>query len=40
MAKHMLRIKFEHFLWNYSQVTATEHLWWLANIDSGNGLVP
>ena len=27
-------------LWNCSQVNATEHLWWLVNIGSGNGLMP
>ena len=30
----------EHFLWNCSQVNATEHFWWDVNTDSGNGLVP
>ena len=32
----------EHFLWNCSQVNATEHVWWEVNINigSGYGLVP
>ena len=28
-----------HFFWNYTQVNATEQLWWEVNNCSGNGLV-
>ena len=41
ISEHMLRIiVHEHFLWNFSHVNATEHLWWYISIGWGNGLVP
>ena len=30
----------QQLLWNCSPAYAKEHLWWLVNIGSGNGLVP
>ena len=34
---HLLEIRF--IMWNCTQVTATEHLWWV-KIGSDNGLMP
>ena len=38
--KHVTDKCHEYFLWNCSQVNATEHFWWWFNIGSGDGLVP
>ena len=40
ISKHVTILVHVHYLWNCSQVDATEHLWWQVNIASGNGLVP